>query len=106
MSFARLSNLESQTPARYSDDPEFDRLINQLSAKLFTLTSNTSRISQQLSLLGTKRDNESVRQRLSALLEETKDGFKEMTEKIKTVKAWEDVTVSTRFELRATFVAS
>ena len=101
MSFDRLPSLEAQpTTVRrgddphYSDDPDFQKLSESLSNQLFTLTSNISRLSNQLALLGTKRDTERVRERVHDLLEESRDGFKEVAEGIKRIQTWEDVSVS------------
>ena len=101
MSFDQLSAAEAQpTTTRrneapeYRDDPEFSRFAEELSVKLFTLTSNISRLSQQISLLGTKRDTERVRERVHDLLEESRDGFKEAGEGIKKLNAWEDLNAS------------
>jgi hypothetical protein len=77
----------------YRDDPEFSQFAEELSVKLFTLTSNISRLSQQISLLGTRRDTERVRERVHDLLEESRDGFKEAGEGIKKLTAWEDLNV-------------
>lgn len=100
MSFDRLSSLESQPTTlrrgddpQYHDDPEFHRLTENLSNQLFTLTSNISRLSSQVALLGTKRDTERVRERVHNLLEETRAGFKDVGEGIKKVQTWEDVNV-------------
>ena len=102
MSFDRLPSLEAQpTTTRrqddphYRDDPEFSQLSDSLSTRLFELTSNISRLSQQISLLGTKRDTERVRERVHDLLEETKEGFKEVGDGVKKVQGWEDLNVST-----------
>jgi hypothetical protein len=102
MSFDQLSSLESQpTTARrqddpqYADDPEFQRLSQELMDKLFLLSGNISRLSNEIALLGTKRDTERVRERVHNLLEESKDTFKEVGEGVKTVQAWEDVSVCT-----------
>jgi Syntaxin-like protein len=102
MSFDRLPSLEAQpTTTRrrddpeYRDDPEFSQLTETLSTRLFELTSNISRLSQQISLLGTKRDTERVRERVHDLLDETKEGFKEVGEGVKRVQGWEDLNVST-----------
>lgn len=102
MSFDRISAAESQpTTTRrsedpeYRDDPEFSQFAEELSVKLFTLTSNISRLSQQITLLGTKRDTERVRERVHDLLEESRDGFKDAGEGIKKLSAWEDLNVST-----------
>src|SRR6187402_2494640 len=101
MSFDQLSSLESQPTTmrreddpQYADDPEFQRLSQELMDKLFTLSGNISRLSNEISLLGTKRDTERVRERVHDLLEESKDAFKEVGEGVKTIQGWEDVSVS------------
>ncbi len=98
MSFDQLSALESQpTTTRsadaYADDPEFQRLSQELMTKLFTLTGNISRLSNQIALLGGKRDTERVRERVHDLLEETKETFKDVGEGVKKIQTWEDVSV-------------
>jgi hypothetical protein len=100
MSFDRLSSLESQPTTtrrqddpQYRDDPEFQRFTESLSEKLFELISNVSRLSNQIALLGTKRDTERVRERVHDLLEETRDGFKQVGEGIKKAQAWDDLNV-------------
>ena len=100
MSFDQLSSLESQPTTtrrqddpQYTDDPEFQRLSQELMDKLFTLSGNISRLSNEINLLGTKRDTERVRERVHELLEESKDSFKEVGEGVKTIQAWEDVSV-------------
>ncbi|KAJ4501957.1 SNAP receptor [Exophiala dermatitidis] len=99
MSFDRLSSLESQpTTTRrqddphYRDDPEFQDFTESLSTKLFELTSNISRLSNQLA----KRDTERVRERVHDLLEETREGFKEVGEGVKRVQAWPDLNKLSR----------
>ena len=100
MSFDRLSTLESQPTTtrrqddpQYRDDPEFSKFTEGLSGRLFELVSNISRLSNQVALLGTKRDTERVRERVHDLLEETRDGFKEVGEGVKKAQAWEDLNV-------------
>jgi len=104
MSFDRLNSLEAQPTTmrrdedpQYRDDPGFDHLAETLSDQLFTLTSNISRLSNQIALLGTKRDTERVRERVHNLLEETRAGFKDVGEGIKTVQTWEDVNPSQKW---------
>ncbi|KAI9829065.1 MAG: hypothetical protein M1832_000088 [Thelocarpon impressellum] len=104
MSFEHSSALESQpTTTRreddpeYSDDPEFQRLTQSLSSQLFTLTSNISRLSNQVALLGTKRDTERVRERVHDLLEETRTGFKDVGEGVKKVQGWDDVNSTQKY---------
>lgn len=100
MSFDQLSSMESQpTTTRrsqdpeFQDDPEFDRFTEELSTNLFTLTSNISRLSQQINLLGTKRDTPRARERVHDLLEEAREGFREAGDGIKRLTAWEDLNV-------------
>jgi hypothetical protein len=100
MSFDRLSSLESQPTTtrrqddpQYRDDPEFHKLTESLSTRLFELTSNIARLSNQIALLGTKRDTERVRERVHDMLEETRDGFKDVGEGIKRAQTWTDLNV-------------
>jgi len=104
MSFDQLSSMESQPTTmrrnedpEYRDDPEFDKFTEDLSNQLFTLTANIAKLSQQINLLGTKRDTPRARERVHDLLEETRDGFKETAEKIKTLNAWENVNASQKY---------
>ncbi|KAE8150162.1 SNARE domain protein [Aspergillus avenaceus] len=104
MSFDRLSSLESQPTTfrrsddpQYQDDPDFHRLTESLSNQLFSLTSNITRLSDQIALLGTRRDTERVRERVHNLLEQTRAGFKEVGEGIKKVQTWEDVNPSQKW---------
>ncbi|EXJ85916.1 syntaxin 7 [Capronia coronata CBS 617.96] len=100
MSFDRLSSLESQPTTtrrqddpQYRDDPEFQDFTESLSTKLFELVSNISRLSNQLA----KRDTERVRERVHDLLEETRDGFKDVGEGIKRAQAWPDLNPAQRY---------
>jgi hypothetical protein len=100
MSFDRSPALESQPTAwrreddpQYADDPEFRRFTQELSDKLFSLTSNVSRLSSEVGLLGTKRETERVRERVRTLIDEGNSGFKEVGEGLKRVLSWEDVGV-------------
>ncbi|KAE8353913.1 t-SNARE [Aspergillus coremiiformis] len=104
MSFDRLSSLESQPTTlrrsddpQYRDDPGFYRLTEGLSNQLFSITSNITRLSDQIALLGTRRDTERVRERVHNLLEQTRTGFKEVGEGIKKVQTWEDVNPSQKW---------
>ncbi|MCJ1392235.1 hypothetical protein MMC18_005102 [Xylographa bjoerkii] len=104
MSFDQLPALEGQPTTmrrnedpEYRDDPEFDRYSEDLSVKLFSLTSNISRLSSQISLLGTKRDTERVRERVHDLLEESRDVFKDVGEGIKRLTSWEDLSPSQKY---------
>lgn len=103
MSFEHSSALESQPTnfrrqddPEYADDPEFNRFTTQLSDKLFSLTSNISRLQGQVALLGTKRETDRVRERVQDLIEETSNGFKDVGEGLKRVQAWPDLGVCPR----------
>lgn len=99
--YDRLPTLEAQPTTfrreddpQYRDDPEFEKLAQDISAKLFTLKNSTGKLSNQVALLGTKRDTERVRERVHDLLEEIRAGFKDVGEGVKKVQTWEDVGVS------------
>ncbi|KAK3722738.1 SNAP receptor [Vermiconidia calcicola] len=104
MSFQDNPQLESQPTTwrrsddpQYADDPEFTAYTTSLSDKLFSLTSNISRLSNQIALLGTRRETERVRERVQDLLSETGDGFKEIGEGLKKVQNWHDLGPSQKY---------
>jgi len=82
---------------QYADDPEFDKFTAELSDKLFSLTSNISRLSNQVALLGTRRETDRVRERVQDVLEETSSGFKDVGEGLKKVQAWHDLGPSQKY---------
>jgi hypothetical protein len=101
MSYDRSSALESQPTnwrreddPQYQDDPEFTSFSQALSDRLFELTSNVSRLSSQVALLGTRRETERVRERVTDLINEGSSGFKKAGEDLKKIISWEDVGVS------------
>ncbi|CAJ2512128.1 Uu.00g077530.m01.CDS01 [Anthostomella pinea] len=104
MSFDQLSSLESGSASgrrgnngAFSDDPEFSRLSQGLMNKLFHLQGNISKLRSDISLLGTKRDNPRLRERVHTVLEESTEQFKEVGEGIKKVQTWEDVTPTQKY---------
>ena len=105
MSFDQLSSLESgrRGNSSYTDDPDFQRLSQQLNNKLFKLQGNISNLNRDIGHLGTKQDNARVRERVHELLEETRDAFKEVGEGVKKVQAWEDVTPTQRYTQQKLF---
>lgn len=105
MSFDQLSSLESgrRGNANYTDDPDFQRLSQQLNNKLFKLQGNISNLSRDIGHLGTKHDNARVRERVHEVLEDTRDAFKEVGEGVKKVQAWEDVTPTQRYTQQKLF---
>jgi t-SNARE complex subunit (syntaxin) len=82
---------------QYADDPEFQALTTKLSDQLFTLTSSISRLNNQITLLGTRRETDRVRERVQDLLQETGDSFKEIGEGLKRVSNWEDLGPSQKY---------
>ncbi len=106
MSFDQLSSIESgrrnQNNGRggYSDNPEFSRLSQDLMNKLFHLQCNISKLRSEISLLGTRRDNPRLRERVHTLLEESTDQFKDVGEGVKKIQTWDDVTVCIRMMRR------
>jgi hypothetical protein len=104
MSFNDASAMESQPTTwrrnddpEYADDPEFNRYTTKLSDQLFSLTANISKLSNQIALLGTRRETDRVRERVQDLLSETGDSFKEIGEGIKKVGAWHDLGPSQKY---------
>jgi syntaxin 7 len=98
MSFERASELESQPVAlrggeSYADDPEFNSFTRDLSDKLLTLASTVSRLSNQVGLLGTRRETDRVRERVKDLIDEGGRGFRDVGESLKKVISWSDVGV-------------
>lgn len=98
MSFDQLSSLEAGRrrntgSGQFSDDPEFQRLSQDLMNKLFRLNGNNQRLQGEVGHLGTRRDTPRVRERVHELIEESRDLFKEVGEGVKKVQTWEDVTV-------------
>ncbi|KAL2179807.1 t-SNARE [Thermothelomyces heterothallicus CBS 202.75] len=100
MSFDQLSSLEAgrrRGAPGYSDDPEFQRLSQDLMNKLFKLNGNNQRLSAEVGYLGTRRDTPRVRERVHELIEESRDTFKEVGEGVKKIQTWEDVTPTQKY---------
>ena len=113
MSFDQLSSIESGGRRRqnnnnpsgnsgsgsggaYADDPEFSRLSQDLMNKLFHLQGNISKLRSEISLLGTRRDNPRLRERVHGLLEESTTQFKDVGAGVKSIQNWDEVTVCVR----------
>jgi syntaxin 7 len=106
MSFDQLSSLESQSrqdSSSYADDPDFDRLSQELMNKLFTLTGNITRLRTEIGHLGTRRDTARVRERVHDLIEESSEGFKSVAEGVKRVQTWDDVTPTQKYKQQKLF---
>ncbi|KAI1327611.1 t-SNARE [Xylariaceae sp. FL0255] len=107
MSFDQLSSMESGNGGRrqqnegnsgaYTDDPEFSRASQSLMNQLFHLQSNVDKLRSDIGLLGTRRDNPRLRERVTAVLEESTSQFKALGEGIKKLQTWEDVTPTQKY---------
>lgn len=95
---AQPTTWRRQDDPEYADDPEFKHLTVELSDKLFSLTSNISRLSTQIAYLGTKRETDRVRERVQEYISETSDGFKEVGEGLKRLDTWSDTNVSAAWD--------
>lgn len=97
MSFDQLSSLEAgrrgSAGGTYADDPDFQRLSQDLMNKLFKLNGNNQRLNGEVGHLGTRRDTPRVRERVHELIDESRDSFKVVGEGVKKIQTWEDVTV-------------
>ena len=97
MSFDRLPSLEAppttQRSPGYSDDPQFDRQIQDLSARLFRLNSDVTRLSQQIALMGTPKDSETIRDRVKSMMDKTREEFKRVGDGVKQIQNWDNVSV-------------
>jgi t-SNARE complex subunit (syntaxin) len=90
--FDQLSSLESGRGS-YSDDPAFKTLQHELLGKLDTLRRNIARLRTEVGHLGTKRDTARVRERVTGLLDESRNLCKEIGEGVKKLQTWDDLTV-------------
>ncbi|KAH6651559.1 t-SNARE [Truncatella angustata] len=124
MSFDQLSSIESggagSSSARrhggnqggYSDSPEFSRLSQTLMNTLFHLQGNNAKLRTEINRLGSRQDNPRLRERVQALLEESRDKFKDIGEGVKKLQSsWgpDDVTPTQRYsqqKLAREFAAS
>ncbi|KAI0198806.1 t-SNARE [Astrocystis sublimbata] len=102
MSFDQLSAVESgrrnnNNGGAYTDDPEFSRLSQDGMNQLFHLQGTVSKLRTDISLLGTRRDNPRLRERVSGLLEEATRQFKDIGESVKKVQSWSDVTPTQKY---------
>ncbi|KAK3900632.1 syntaxin pep12 [Staphylotrichum tortipilum] len=99
MSFDQLSSLEAgrRGSPGYADDPDFQRLSQDLMNRLFKLNGNNQRLAGEVGHLGTRRDTPRVRERVHELIEESRDSFKAVGEGVKKIQTWEDVTPTQKY---------
>jgi t-SNARE complex subunit (syntaxin) len=98
MSYDQLSNLESGRRGGYSDDPGFQDLLYNLKSKLQSLLSGNRKLSNDVAILGTKRDTPRLRERVHGSLEKTRDLCKEIGDGIKKLQTWEDLSKQQKYE--------
>ncbi|CAK7269767.1 SNAP receptor [Sporothrix epigloea] len=102
MSFDQLSSVEAGRRrgggGQYSDDPDFQRLTQHLSNKLFKLQGNIANLNRDIGHLGTRQDNARVRERVKDVLEESREMFKDVGEGVKKVQGWDNVTPTQRYQ--------
>lgn len=91
-------NSRRQNQGAYSDSPEFSRLSQDLMNTLFHLQGNNSKLRAEINRLGTRQDNPRLRERVQALLEESRDQFKDVGEGVKKLQQWgEDITPTQKY---------
>jgi hypothetical protein len=108
MSFNDLDDIESQRLPRepYSDDPGFSRLSSSISRSIYSITANIAALNRYLSHVGTNKDTQSLREKLHALTEETRDKCKSTGADVKKLQAWDNVEVcATASDVRADVLA-
>ena len=93
MSYDQLSNLESGSRGGYTDDPEFQNFQFDLKNKLQTLLSSNRKLSNDVNVLGTKKDTPRLRERVRNSMEKTRQLCQDIGEGIKKLQTWEDLTV-------------
>ncbi len=93
MSYDRLSSLEAGRSGGYSDDPAFRELQSELKGKLQTLLTNNRKLSNDLTVLGTKKDTPRLRERVHNTLEKTRETCRDIGEGVKKFQSWEDLSV-------------
>jgi hypothetical protein len=98
--YDRLPSLEAQPTTmrreddpEYSDDPEFQALADSTAQQLDGLTSKVGQLQNSVNLLGTRRDTEALRKRVTDLLDQARDGYREVGDAIKRLQSWETVNV-------------
>lgn len=95
MSYDRAATLEAgQGSSGYTDDPAFRDLQYELKNKIQKLLSSNRQLTNDVNVLGTKRDNARVRERVHTTMEKSRDNCKDIGEGIKKLMSWEELTVS------------
>ncbi|KOS21829.1 Syntaxin-22 [Escovopsis weberi] len=98
MSFNRLPSLEAGRPGGYSDDPEFQQALHDLKNKLQSLLSNNRKLSNDVGVLGTKKDTPRLRERVHSTMEKSRDICKSIGDGIKHLQTWENLSKQHKYE--------
>lgn len=97
MSFDTLCRLDAEPlstqPSHYSDNLGFDLHLVSLSSQISSLNNTVLRLSSLLVQVGGRRDNETLRDDVKALLVEAKEAFKTIEEAVKRAQSWEGLSV-------------
>ncbi|GAA5990976.1 hypothetical protein JCM10908_000106 [Rhodotorula pacifica] len=78
----------SLRPADTSEDPAFRALARRVSVQVQKISANTAAISKLIELLGTPRDNPTLRTRLHDLQDSTREVLKSSTGDVKQLGDW------------------
>ncbi|KAJ4158059.1 uncharacterized protein LMH87_008604 [Akanthomyces muscarius] len=98
MSYDRSSSMEAGRSGGYSDDPAFRDLQSELKGKLQTLLTNNRKLSNDLTVLGTKKDTPRLRERVHNTLEKTREICRDIGEGVKKFQSWEDLSKQQKYE--------
>ncbi|KAL5615143.1 hypothetical protein BROUX41_005200 [Berkeleyomyces rouxiae] len=100
MSFDQLSHLESQPGGSetYSDNPGFQKQLTDLRSSLFAFQRTCSQLRTDVNLLGTRRDNARLRERVHKLLEKSRDQCKDLGDGVKKLQSFEDLSKQQKYE--------
>ncbi|KAK5997309.1 Syntaxin-22 [Cladobotryum mycophilum] len=98
MAFDRLSSLEAGRGSGYTDDPDFHHLLHDLKNKLQSLLSNNRKLSNDVGVLGTRKDTPRLRERVHGTMEKARDICKEIGDGVKRLQIWDDLTKQQKYE--------
>ncbi|KAL4727679.1 SNAP receptor [Fusarium chlamydosporum] len=82
----------------YTDDPAFQELQYDLKSKLQTLLSSNRKLSNDVNVLGTRKDTPRLRERVHNSMDKTRDMCREIGDGVKRLQTWEDLTKQQKYE--------
>ncbi|KAK7415920.1 SNAP receptor [Neonectria magnoliae] len=98
MSFDQLSNLESGRRGGYTDDPAFRELQYDLKSKLEAVQSTNRKLSNDINVLGTRKDTPRLRERVHNSMDKTRKMCQEIGDGVKKLQDWDDLTERQKYE--------